>query len=104
MISTGTDAPTMPWAKHWELEQLVEAGLSPKEGIDAATGVAARILGAEGEIGTVAEGTWADLVVLDANPLEDIRNTQQIWLVIKGGVIVDRGLLHEQPRAGWRQQ
>jgi imidazolonepropionase-like amidohydrolase len=75
------------------LEELVSAGLSPLEALSAATGSAARALGAE-EIGAIEVGRLADLVLLDADPLEDIRNTRKIWKVIQGGRVVDReGLL-----------
>ena len=93
-IGTGTDAPYLPGAFHLELEELVASGLSPLEAITAATGNAAKILGADEEIGTIEEGKRADLILLDADPLEDIRNTREIYKVIKGGEIVDReGLL-----------
>jgi imidazolonepropionase-like amidohydrolase len=93
-IGAGSDLPTFPAAIHLDLVELVAAGLTPLEAIRAATSDAAHILGAEQEIGTVEEGKIADLVLLDADPLEDIRNTREIWKVIKGGEIVDReGLL-----------
>src|SRR5574342_503589 len=63
-IGAGSDVP-LPWALQWELEELVAAGLTPLEAIHAATKVAARILGAEEEIGSIAPGHWADLVILD---------------------------------------
>lgn len=94
-IGAGSDV-ALPWALHWELEELVASGLTPREAIRAATGTAAHILGAEGEIGTVSPGAWADLVILDANPLDDIRNTRKIRTVIKGGRIVDRAALLRQ--------
>ena len=93
-VLAGTDAPGQPWAIHWEMEELVASGLSPLEALTAATGAAASALGAHEEIGTVDVGKWADFLLLDADPLEDIRNTRKIWKVIKGGEIVDReGLL-----------
>ncbi len=92
-IATGTDAAPLPGAIHLELEDLVAAGLTPLEAIAAATGGAARVLGAEGEIGSVAVGKRADLILLDGDPLEDIRNTRRIWKVIQRGRIVDREAL-----------
>ena len=70
---------------HWELEFLVEAGLSPLEVLRIATQEAATAVGAENDLGTLEIGKLADIVLLDANPLEDIKNTQAIWRVIKGG-------------------
>jgi len=98
VIGAGSDAPHLPGAIHTELEELVRAGLTPQEAIAAATGVAARILGAEAEIGTIAVGKRADLVILDADPLQDIRNTRRIWRVLKGGAVVDRARLREHAR------
>jgi imidazolonepropionase-like amidohydrolase len=73
-----------------ELEQLVAAGLTPLQAIHAGTGAAARILGAERELGTIEVGKRADLVFLDADPLSDIRNTRRIWNVMRDGRLVDR--------------
>ena len=92
-IAAGSDTPVLPWALHGELEELVAAGLSPLEAITSATQTAARVLGASEEIGTIEVGKLADLVILNADPLEDIRNTRNIWMVIKGGVEVDREAL-----------
>ncbi len=92
-IAAGSDAPVLPWALHGELEELVAAGLSPLAAITAATRTAAEVLVASDEIGTIEEGKWADLVILNADPLENIRNTRDIWMVIKGGVEVDREAL-----------
>jgi Tol biopolymer transport system component len=89
-IGTGTDIWEIPTGVHMELEQLVAAGVPPLEAIRAGTGNAARILGAEKDLGTIEEGKWADLVLLDADPTVDIHNTRRIWQVIKGGQIVDR--------------
>ena len=89
-IGTGTDIWQVPTAVHLELEQMVQAGLTPAQAIHAGTGGAARILGAEKDLGTVEVGKWADLVLLDADPLVDIRNTRKIWRVFQSGRMVDR--------------
>ncbi|HEV8582652.1 MAG TPA: amidohydrolase family protein [Thermoanaerobaculia bacterium] len=70
---------------HDELTLLVEAGLSPMEALQAATLNPARYLGKEKDLGTVEKGKIADLVVLDANPLEEIGNTRKIDSVVTGG-------------------
>ncbi|MGQ9518416.1 MAG: amidohydrolase family protein [Anaerolineae bacterium] len=71
-----------------ELERLVENGMTPAEALMSATKVAAQLLRMEAEIGTIEAGKRADLVVLEADPLEDIRGVHQVWMVIKDGRIV----------------
>jgi imidazolonepropionase-like amidohydrolase/Tol biopolymer transport system component len=90
LIAAGTDAPGLPAGLHDELERLVAAGMSPAEALTAATLTAARVLGAEGEIGRIAPGYRGDLLILDADPLADIRNTRRIHTVIQGGAVIDR--------------
>ena len=57
--------------------------------IKAATINAARMIGREKDSGTIEEGKLADLLILDANPLDDIRNIKQIHRIIKGGTVFD---------------
>jgi imidazolonepropionase-like amidohydrolase len=90
VIGAGTDIWQTPTGIHIELEQLVAAGLTPLQAIQAGTGNAARILGADKNLGTIEVGKWADLVLLDADPLSDIRNTRRIWQVVHNGELVDR--------------
>ena len=92
-IICGTDA-AMPYVRHggnaYELEMLVEAGLSPSEALFAATGGAADGI-AFPDVGRVAPGKFADLVLVDGDPLADVRvlrDLKRIALVIKGGQIV----------------
>ncbi len=70
---------------HRELELLVEAGLTPERALRAATLNAARALRRETEFGTIEAGKFADFVVLAGNPLNDITQTRNIDLVVKGG-------------------
>lgn len=89
-----TDAFVVPgFSLHQELELLVGAGLSPLAALQAATIAPARFLGRETQQGTVEAGKRADLVVLDANPLEDIRNTRRIFALVAGGSLADRAAL-----------
>jgi imidazolonepropionase-like amidohydrolase len=70
--------------EQWEMELMVEAGLTPMQVIVAATGNAAKFLGTK-ELGTLEPGRWADLVVLERNPLADIKNTRSIRSVYIAG-------------------
>jgi hypothetical protein len=83
------------FAIHEELALLVMAGLTEAEALMAATLNPARLLEATDSLGAVAVGNLADLVLLDANPLEDIRNTQRICAVIYNGRYFDRQGLDE---------
>jgi imidazolonepropionase-like amidohydrolase len=81
---------------HDELAILVEAGLSPMEALQTATLNPARFLGREKDFGSIAPGKLADLVLLDANPLEDIRNTTKINSVVSNGRLLDRNALDQR--------
>ena len=78
---------------HDELALLVEAGLTPLEALRAATVNPAVFLGIDKTLGTIESGKLADLVLLDANPLVDIRNTTKINAVIANGRLFDRAAL-----------
>ena len=96
----GTDtAPgvyVMPgFSLHDELANFVEAGFRPMEALQTATSNPARFLGMEGELGSVEAGKLADLVLLDANPAEDIRNTRKIKAVFLKGQMLDRARLDQ---------
>ena len=78
---------------HRELAEFVQAGFTPMEAIQAATRGAAQFLSREKELGTVEPGKTADLVLLDANPLENIANTRKILVVIRNGNYLDRAAL-----------
>jgi imidazolonepropionase-like amidohydrolase len=78
---------------HQELAEFVRAGFTPAEVLQTATRGAAEFLGRGQEFGTVETGKIADLVLLDANPLEDIANTRKVFAVIRGGQYLDRAAL-----------
>ena len=102
-ILAGTDLgnPFMfaGFSLHDELELFVRAGLTPYEALRTATVNPAKYLGREKELGTIEKGKLADLILLDADPLTDIRNTTKINAVIANGRLFDRkaldGLLFE---------
>ncbi len=82
-IALGTDSGTnvgqwQGYFEHTELEMMVKAGLTPMQALVAATGGAARVMKLDGKLGTIQAGKKADLLVLNGNPLSDIRNTRQI--------------------------
>jgi imidazolonepropionase-like amidohydrolase len=103
----GSDAPGglmgYGWTLHRELEMLVAAGLSPSEALAAATIVPARWLGAERDWGSIAPGRRADLVLLGADPLRDIRNTTRIDAVLIGGRVLERATLDASIEKARRQ-
>ncbi|WP_439481279.1 amidohydrolase family protein [Cyclobacterium plantarum] len=93
-IVFGTDSgvPTrfMGYFEHLEMEMMAEAGMSPMEILVSATKNVAEYLELEG-LGTLAPGHYADFIILDANPLEDIRNTREInEIYIGGNKVVER--------------
>ena len=73
---------------------LVKAGLTPMESIQAATRNPAMYLGLDRSVGTLEKGKLADIVVLSANPLEDINNTRKVNAVIFQGRMFDRAELN----------
>jgi imidazolonepropionase-like amidohydrolase len=93
-VMAGSDAPGglmgYGWSLHRELVMLVDAGLSPMQALAAATRVPATWLGAERDWGTLKRGLRADLVLLDADPLADIRNTSNIRAISIGGHWLER--------------
>jgi imidazolonepropionase-like amidohydrolase len=84
-IVAGTDQTVPGHSLHREIELYVQAGFTPMEAIQAATLVPARVMGLEKELGTVAVGKRADVIVIDGDPLADIRNTRNVELTITGG-------------------
>jgi len=93
LAGTDTAEPFCPpgLALHQELEMLVESGLTPAAALTAATRNNARVLKMEGSLGSIEAGKVADLVLLNADPLADIRNTRKIAVVIKSGQVVKKG-------------
>jgi imidazolonepropionase-like amidohydrolase len=104
-IAAGTDAgnigtPHGP-ALHREMELMMEAGMRPFDILLAATRNAAAVMGRENEAGLLVKGRLADIVLLNADPVLDIRNTQKIFKVMKAGKWIETGL--PQPLPGSRK-
>ena len=97
MAGTDTAAPNVHpgFSLHEDLAFLVQAGLTPMEALQAATRNPAEFLGLLDSQGTVAAGKNADVVLLDANPLDDIHNTQKIRAVLVRGKLLDRAALDQ---------
>jgi Tol biopolymer transport system component len=95
---------------HWELQALASGGLTPHEVLRAATLHGAEAIGFGQDVGSLEPGKLADLVVLDRNPLEDIRNTEAIRYVLKNGRLYEGETLAEihprrlpPPRMPWTE-
>jgi imidazolonepropionase-like amidohydrolase len=92
-IALGTDTgPTGRFQGYFELmelELMVDAGLTPADALASATRIAARCMGIADRLGTLEPGKWADFVVLDGNPLENIRNIREQRAVFIGGSPVE---------------
>lgn len=93
-IVAGTDGPLfgtlLPgFGIHHELELLVESGLTNLQAIQAATITAARALGWDNDLGSIERGKYADVVIVNGDPLADISNTRNIHMVIKDGLVYE---------------
>jgi imidazolonepropionase-like amidohydrolase len=102
-ITLGTDNPSAGeylagFSAHRELHAMVLAGLPPIAALRAGTINAARAVKMEDEIGTIEPGKWADLFVIDGDPLADIQNTRNVVLVLRAGTPYDPSSLLEQAR------
>jgi imidazolonepropionase-like amidohydrolase len=100
VIAVGTDTGNpfvFPgYSVHRELELLVQAGLTPMQALEAGTRRAADMVRADDAFGTIEVGKRADLLILRANPLENIRNTRTLEVVVSEGRVVDRVKLQEK--------
>jgi len=96
-LLVGTDAPVAfcppGFAIHQELALLVESGISPAAALQMATLNNARALQQDCSLGSIEAGKLADLVVLDANPLDEIANSRKIHSIIRGGKLSDKQVL-----------
>lgn len=93
-IMAGTDSDN-PYAfpgfsLHDEIALYVELGMTPTEALRSATVMPAKFLHLDDSTGTIEPGKFADLVILDGNPLDDIRNTSKIYCVIANGKVYDK--------------
>ncbi|NWG92991.1 MAG: PD40 domain-containing protein [Parvularculaceae bacterium] len=95
MVSIGAHGQEEGLGSHWEMWSFVRGGMTPLEALKAATVTPATALGYVKDIGTIEEGKLADLVILNANPLDDIGNTDEIDMVALGGRLYDAETMNE---------
>ncbi len=88
-VQLGAHGQLAGLAAHWELWMFVQGGMTPLEALRCATLDGARYLGLDGDLGSIEVGKLADLLVLEANPLDDIANSEHIRLTILGGRVLD---------------
>ena len=101
MVLLGAHGQLQGLGAHWELWMLQQGGMTAMEALRAATIDGARYLGLDGDIGSLERGKLADLVVLDRNPLENIRHSETVNMVMVNGRLYDSRTLNEvgnQPR------
>ena len=94
-VQLGAHGQLQGLGAHWELWMLQQGGMTNLEAIRTATINGARALGLDKELGSIEEGKLADLVVMDRNPLENIRNSESIAMVMLNGRLYDAGTLNE---------
>jgi len=95
LVSIGAHGQQAGIGPHWEMWSFVRGGMSPMEALQAGTIVPAKSLGMDADIGSLEPGKLADLVVLDADPTTDIRNSEKVHRVMVGGRMYDPLTLNE---------
>lgn len=94
-INLGSHGQLQGLGAHWELWMLQQGGMSNLQALQCATINGARYLGMDKEIGSLVKGKLADLVVLDGNPLDNIRHTERVNMVMVNGRLYDAATMHE---------
>jgi imidazolonepropionase-like amidohydrolase len=95
LVQLGAHGQLQGLGAHWELWMLQQGGMTNLEALRCATINSARYLGLDAELGSLEKGKLADLVVLDRNPLENIRNSESVGMVMLNGRLYDARTLNE---------
>jgi adenine deaminase len=95
LVSTGAHGQREGLGLHWEIWMLVQGGLTPHEALRSATLNGAKSLGMDRDIGTLQAGKLADLVVIDGNPLQDIRQSEKVTWTMVNGRLYDAATMNE---------
>ena len=109
MVNVGAHGQREGLAVHWEMWSFARGGMTPMQALETATISPARHLGMEKDLGSLEPGKLADLVIIDGDPLEDVRRTDQIDKVMLNGRLYDAATLAEEgegsspaPNLWWR--
>ncbi|MCP9198469.1 amidohydrolase family protein [Gramella sp. GC03-9] len=111
LVGVGSHGQLQGLGYHWELWSLQSGGMDEHRALKAATILGAESLGLDGDLGSIESGKLADLVILDKNPLENIRHTNTVRYVVMNGRIYDASNLDEihpkprqAPKANWKME
>lgn len=102
-VSIGAHGQQQGLAAHWEMWSFARGGMSPLEALKAATITPAQHLGFAADIGSLEEGKLADLVILSADPMEDISNSDEISHVMLNGRLYDAATMNEEVTGAYRR-
>ncbi len=95
LVNTGAHGQLAGLAEHWEMWMFAQGGMTPMETLRAATLNPAQTLGMAKDIGSIEAGKLADIAILDKNPLEDIKNTDSVNMVMLNGRLFDAATMDQ---------